>query len=129
MTTNRRALAQQAMLKSIEVRTAAGRDLKGPICVYALCDDLGVKVRFVDINMEGMYRGGERPNILLSALRPLPRRVFTCAHELGHHVFGHGSTIDMLVEEAEQDGVFKPREFLVDTFGGFLLMPTVGVRR
>jgi hypothetical protein len=78
--------------------------------------------------MEGTFLKSDPPQILLSALRPLPRRAFTCGHELGHHVFGHGSTIDELKEEAER-GVFNPDEFLVDSFSGFLLMPKIAVRK
>jgi hypothetical protein len=55
---------------------------------------LGVTVRFNNINMEGMYQRGAPPRIHLSARRPLSRRTYNCAHELGHHVFGHGSSIE-----------------------------------
>jgi Zn-dependent peptidase ImmA (M78 family) len=122
-------LAQQAMLKSINVRTQAGLDLKSPICIYDLCDKLKVKVRFVDINMEGIYLKGEEPQILLSALRPLTRRNFTCGHELGHHLFEHSSTVDELIENSEKAKNFHPEEFLVDSFAAFLLMPTLGIRK
>jgi hypothetical protein len=54
----------------------------------------GVTVRFNNINMEGMYQRGAPPRIHLSARRPLSRRTYNCAHELGHHVFGHGSSIE-----------------------------------
>lgn len=130
MTTHKRQeLARKAMLKSIDVRMAAGLDLMNPICIYGLCDSLKVKVRFVNINMEGTYVRGEIPRILVSSLRPLPRRNFTCGHELGHHVFEHGSTVDKLVKDREKTKVFNPDEFLVDSFAGFLLMPTLGVRK
>ncbi|BAY42145.1 hypothetical protein NIES2111_65410 (plasmid) [Nostoc sp. NIES-2111] len=125
----RQALAQQAMLKSIDVRTQAGLDLKSPICIYSLCDKLKIRVRFVDISMEGIYLKAEEPQILLSALRPLPRRNFTCGHELGHHIFGHSSTVDELIEDYQKLKTFDPDEFLVDSFAGFLLMPTLGVRK
>ncbi|MDJ0616015.1 MAG: ImmA/IrrE family metallo-endopeptidase [Calothrix sp. MO_192.B10] len=125
----RQALAQKAMHKSIDVRKQAGLDLKSPICIYGLCDKLKVKVRFVDISMEGIYLKGEEPLILLSALRPLTRRNFTCGHELGHHVFGHSSTADELIEDSDKPKAFNPEEFLVDCFAGFLLMPTLGVRK
>ncbi|MCG6135144.1 MAG: ImmA/IrrE family metallo-endopeptidase [Nostoc sp. LLA-1] len=125
----RQVLAQQAMLKSIDVRTQVGLDLKSPICIYSLCDQLKVKVRFVDISMEGIYLKTEEPKILLSALRPLTRRNFTCGHELGHHIFGHSSTVDDLIEEHQKLKTFDPDEFLVDSFAGFLLMPTLGVRK
>lgn len=82
-----------------------------------------MKVQFLnDINTEGIYATRPKPMILISSLRPLSRRAFTCAHELGHHFFGHGSTIDELKEESESVD-FQPHEFLADTFGGFLLMP------
>lgn len=125
----RQQLAREAMLRSLDVRTWARLDLSSPLDVYDLCDKRGVEVRFVDISMEGLYIRRERPCILLSALRPFPRRAFTCGHELGHHEFGHGSTIDELTDEAATPLTFKPDEFLVQTFAGFLLMPTLGVRK
>lgn len=125
----RRALANEAMLKSIDVRVEGKLDLTSPICIYELCDEYNVQVRFVDINMEGAYVADAKPLILLSALRPLPRRNFTCAHELGHHVFDHHSTVDQLMKDREQSKSVDPNEFLVDCFAGFLLMPTVGVRQ
>jgi hypothetical protein len=78
--------------------------------------------------MEGIYATRPKPMILISSLRPLSRRAFTCAHELGHHFFAHGSKIDELKDEAES-GEFQPNEFLVDTFAGFLLMPAQAVLR
>ena len=126
---SRRALAQRAMEESIRIRTGVGLDLRGPLDVYALCQRLGVSVRFVPISMEGLYKRGDPPRILLSALRPPGRRVFTCAHELGHHVCGHGFTVDQILEESRGGGPLSPQEFLVQTFAGFLLMPTLGVRR
>lgn len=126
----RQILAQEAMHKSIEVRTQTGFDLKSPLCIYGLCDQLNVRVKFVDISsMEGMYCKEEKPQILLSALRPFPRRTFTCAHELGHYIFGHGLRVDELIEDSEISKAFNPDEFLVNSFAGFLLMPTLGVRK
>ena len=71
---DKRALTQLAMRASIKTRTRAGADLVSPICIFDLCERLGVKVRFVDINMEGMYDRAPEPRIHLSSLRPLPRR-------------------------------------------------------
>lgn len=95
----RKTLVMQGMQASIEARVKAGLDLKSPACIYGLCEAHKVAVRFNDINMEGMYDRAPKPRIHVSALRPLARRTFTCAHELGHHVFGHGSTIDELRED------------------------------
>ncbi len=98
---NRRAPATRAMQAAAATRAKAKLDPVGPICIYGLCETLGVAVRFNNINMEGMYQRGIPPRIHLSARRPLPRRAYNCAHELGHHVFGHGSSIDELREDAK----------------------------
>jgi Zn-dependent peptidase ImmA (M78 family) len=125
---NRRALATQAMQAAVTTRAKAKLDQHGPICIYGLCETLGVTVRFNNINMEGMYQRGAPPRIHLSARRPLPRRTYNCAHELGHHVFGHGSSIDELREDAKEHPRDDPKEFLADTFAGFALMPIIGLR-
>ena len=125
----RRSLANQAMQAAIATRARAQRDQHSPLCVYGLCESLGVTVRFNDINMEGMYQRGTPPRIHLSARRPLPRRAFNCAHELGHHIFGHGSSIDELREDADRAPWEDPKELLADTFASFVLMPTLGIRR
>jgi hypothetical protein len=124
-------LIDVALDKSVDVRTSAGVGVKNPVCIFGLCDSLGLRVRFVDVSMEGLYVRSKvgNPEILISAQRPIPRRVFTCAHELGHHVFGHGFSVDEIVGRAEEDEGFDPDEFLVDAFAGFLLIPTIGLRR
>jgi Zn-dependent peptidase ImmA (M78 family) len=133
MSVNFKDLAEEAMVTAIDVREQWNRDDDGPIDVYSLCQDMGVSVRFVAIpSMEGLY--GRRDDgsgvILLPSQRPLPRRSFSCGHELGHHVFGHGSSIDQIigVYTDRKSSTFDPNEFLVDTFTGFLLMPTLGIR-
>jgi Zn-dependent peptidase ImmA (M78 family) len=123
-----RALTQSAMRTAVRARTKAGFDLVSPICVFDLAERLGVTVRFTDINMEGMYDRVPKPRIYVSSLRPLPRRVFTCGHELGHHEYGHGSTIDEMKEEVEALRDENPDEFLVNAFSAFTLMPIVGLR-
>lgn len=126
---DRRALAIQAMQAAAVTRVKAGVGQSGPVCIYSICETLGVTVRFNYINMEGMYQRGTQPRIHLSARRPLPRRAFNCAHELAHHVFHHGTSIDELREEAKAKPWEDPKEFLADTFAGFVLMPTIGIRR
>lgn len=123
-----KALVMKGMQASITARMKAGIDLKSPTCIYGLCDAHGVIVRFNDINMEGMYDREPKPRIHVSALRPLARRAFTCAHELGHHVFGHGSTIDELRDDQSQAANRPPNEVLADAFAAFVLMPTLGLR-
>jgi Zn-dependent peptidase ImmA (M78 family) len=128
-TFDRRALANRAMQAAIATRAKAKLDQHSPVCIYALCEKLGVTVRFNNINMEGMYQRAVPARIHLSARRPLPRRAYNCAHELGHHIFGHGSSIDELREDAKEHPWEDPKEFLADTFAGFTLMPIMGLRR
>lgn len=124
----RAELAQSALRGAIAMRKQAEVPTNCPVSPVDLATTLGLCVRFVDISMEGMYVSGNQPSIILSSLRPFARRNFTCGHELGHHHFGHGSTIDELNESAGKSQ-FQPEEFLVDAFSGFLLMPPIGMRQ
>src|SRR6185312_15295352 len=102
-------LSTAAAVKALETRKKAGYRLLDPISVYDLADKMGVDVRFFDLpSMEGMYRGAPRPTIVVSSLRPPGRQVYTAAHELGHHLFGHGSQFDELVEDRTQQRRFDP---------------------
>jgi len=126
---DRDAAARKALSAAVTTRSRGKLDQHSPICVYQLCEELNVTVRFNNINMEGMYEKGPQPRIHLSAQRPLPRRKFSCGHELGHHIFKHGSTIDEMKDRAKENSWDDPNEFLVDSFSGHLLMPLLGVRR
>lgn len=125
---DQKTLVMEGMQASITARIEAGIDLKSPTCIYSLCEAFRITVRFNDINMEGMYDRGPKPRIHVSALRPLARRNFTCAHELGHHIFGHGSTIDELRDDQAKNTSHPPNEVLADAFAAFVLMPTLGLR-
>jgi Zn-dependent peptidase ImmA (M78 family) len=124
---NRTSLLRQAIKAAVDLREATGFDQFSPADPYTAAARLGVKVVFLGASMEGFYFKGSPARILLSALRPVPRRAFTCAHELGHHWFGHGSTIDQLQEDERPD-VNKPNEVLANGVAAFFLMPTVGLR-
>jgi hypothetical protein len=124
---NRRALGEAALARSMELRFNEGVGFERPICIYDLCERLGIIVRFNDINMEGMYDRIPKPRIHLSAIRPLGRRAFNCAHELGHHLFEQGSTVDEMRRDSSRRVYTDPREFIADVFAGHLLMPMLGV--
>ena len=126
--TAKRNLILQASQAAAEARDQAGVDDIDPIDVYAVADRLGLRVRFLKVSMEGLYKKGPPAITFLSSLRPVPRRAFTCGHELGHHWFGHGSKIDELKED-DRKSSDKPEEILADAFSSFLLMPSIGIRR
>ncbi|MEJ5205973.1 ImmA/IrrE family metallo-endopeptidase [Acinetobacter junii] len=121
-------LSMKGMQLALRTRSAHGFNVKSPICIYKLCELNNVIVRFNDINMEGMYDRSPKPRIHLSALRPHARRAFTCAHELGHHLFGHGSTIDELQTSLNSPTTKHANEILADSFAAFTLMPTLGIK-
>lgn len=124
-------LHREALDKSLEIREEAGIQLGVPVNVYDLCERLKpkVRIRFADFSMEGCYFRSERPLIEISALRPIGRRSFNAAHELGHHAFDHGSRIDELKEEDRPDPQNDPEEILANAFARSLLMPRMGIRR
>jgi Zn-dependent peptidase ImmA (M78 family) len=124
-------LYKKALLKADEIRMQLQKDMFESINIFDSCKTLGLSVRFVEINMEGMYLVQEdqtQPTIVLSSLRPFPRRCYTCGHELGHHVFNHGSRIDGLSDSEEPSPSNDSDEFLVDSFAGALLMPVAGIQ-
>ena len=127
--TDRRLIARQAIAAALRTRLAAGYGLDHAVCVYDLAEKLGVEVRFLDLpSMEGMYSSTLGPTIVISSLRPSGRRIFTCAHELGHHTQGDGVGIDELVEKWDKLS-FDPKEFAADCFAGAILMPKMAVSR
>jgi Zn-dependent peptidase ImmA (M78 family) len=119
-----------AVAQADQVRIRLGFDMFQPINIFDVCRRLDIDVRFLDVNMEGMYfslKDRPVPTIIVSALRPLPRRAFTCAHELGHHVFNHGTRVDALSEDNPYKSSNPIEELLVDAFAGNLLMPNPGI--
>lgn len=127
---SKRALTYEAAQEAADARDAAGATQDLPICVYDIAHKLNARVRFVDVDMEGMYERGPPSRILLSPYRPLVRRTFSCAHELGHHRFGHGSTVDQLQTSSAMTPQSEiPEEILANAFAGFVLMPAIAIQR
>ena len=125
----RKEVAKQAFGEALRMRRAAGLDLLSPISVFDLAERLGVEVRFINVpSLEGMYVAGVQPNIILSSLRPPGRTAFNCAHELGHHNNGDGTTVDELLD-GHRDQKEDVKEFTADCFAGALLMPKMAIQR
>ncbi len=121
-------LVLEALRKASEIRKRYKILPYQPLNILDLCYTMDITVRFVEINMEGMYfvrTDGSIPQILISNQRPLGRRSFTCAHELGHHLFEHGNKVDILTTGISKG--YDRNEYLVDIFAGSLLMPVTAV--
>lgn len=129
MTPDRRRMALEAARVAYEVRRKAEIPLDGPCCVFDLVERGGIELRFADLpSMEGVYYPA-KPAIIISSLRPAGRRAFTCAHEFGHHMYGHGEQFDELVEDRQTARTYDSKEFIADCFAGALLMPKSAVLR
>jgi len=129
---NRKELARQALSSALKTRVRAARNLWDPICIYDVAEKIEVEVRFLDVpSMEGLYCKQPGPLILLPSERPPGRQAYSCAHELGHHVAGHGTGVDELLDEKSNGSSYgdNPDEFLVECYAGFLLMPKSAVER
>lgn len=121
-------LALDALGKALRLRMKLGVPLTDSISAIDATEKLGIEVRFVDLpSMEGIYVAGDNPRILISSLRPQGRRMFTCAHELGHHVYGHGDQIDEIRASNGSNPKRNEREFAVDCFAAYFLMPKVAI--
>lgn len=128
MSIDRQQLARMATAKALQLRKRGAIEPWGAVCVFDLAERLGVDVRFIDIpSMEGAYCLAAHPTIIVSSLRPAGRQAFTGAHELGHHVFGHGDQYDELVDTRRAEAKFDPNEFVADCFAGAMLMPKLAV--
>jgi len=124
-------IAVNGIKRADALREELGLNMFQPINIYDTCKNLELDVRFFRINMEGMYISSDDPTkarIVLSSLRPFSRKVFTCAHELGHHLYGHGSKIDMIQEGGSEEDNYNEEERVVDIFASALLMPIAGIQ-
>lgn len=128
--TTRQELARAAVSAALRFRASAGVSAWQPLCPVELALNSDVDVRFVEIpSMEGMYWKKGSPVILLGSERPPGRQAFTCAHELGHHVFKHGTRIDEVLGAGETRGLQSTEEYVANVFAAFLLMPKSAVDR
>jgi uncharacterized protein DUF955 len=122
---NTARLATQAVRSAALIRSRCGIGPGKAVCPFDVAEQLGVVVRLVGLpSLEGIYSPNPKPTIVVNAERPAGRRRYTCGHELGHHVFGHGERIDEIVDVPRQS---TPEEFLAQRFSGALLMPKFAV--
>lgn len=121
-----RVRANQIAAKALQTRRRfLNAEASNPVCPYNLAESMGFDVRFVGIpSFEGMYLADE-DMVMIAADRPEGRKCFTCAHEIGHHVLGHGTVIDEIIES----GPDKKIELEADFFASMLLMPSSAVKR
>lgn len=126
-----RCMASRAIAKrAIEFRVANGLAFEDPCDIYEVVCRHGIELQFVDIpSLEGMYlEEPETQRICVCAHRPVGRQRYTTAHELGHHLLGHGSRIDTVVDDLGKVTTLTPEEKAADTFARYILMPPRAVQ-
>lgn len=122
-------LVKLAALEAERTRLFAKVPRTAPIDPIETAIKCGCEIRFLSLpSLEGVYSPEPRPTIVIGSERPAGRQTFTCAHELGHHIFKHGERIDNLNAHKHNSGK-SPEEFLADVFAGFLLMSQIAVLR
>jgi Zn-dependent peptidase ImmA (M78 family) len=118
-------LARSGAKRALQVRAREGISTCDPLDVYEVIGRMRIDLQFCDIpSLEGMYLDErESRRICVSSHRPWGRQRFTAAHELGHHLFGHGTRVDEVVDRGLADAEVPDEEVVADAFAGVLLMP------
>lgn len=120
----KRLLAAQAARQAALVRSNLNIGPADAVCPFELAQRLGLSTRFMQLpSLEGVYSPDPVPTILVGSERPSGRQRFTCGHEIGHHVFGHGACV---AETGELPSHIE-EEYLANQFSACLLMPKVAV--
>src|SRR5260370_6060512 len=117
----RQEVARVALRASFEARRKSAALFEDPICIYDLAEKLGVEVWFVGGGSFGGMYAKEMGGLFVPAERPAGRKAFTCAHELAHWWFQHGTRVDDL--DFDRPDHEAPDERLANLFAGYLLMP------
>lgn len=119
-------LAREAVVAAVRLRSEQGYNPGIGLCPFDLADKIGVSARLVNYpTLEGMYSPSPKATILVNSERPAGRRRYSCGHELGHHIFGHGFKLDEMDESNSSST--SPEEILAQRFSGALLMPKIAI--
>jgi Zn-dependent peptidase ImmA (M78 family) len=118
--------ANEGAQKAREWRTRLGLGLSGPVpdVLHAVEVLAGVAVSVLELpgGVSGAYTMQEDQGFaFLNSSEPAVRQRFTLAHELGHHAFADGATID--TEDAVFGSSISPVERRARTFAAEFLVP------
>ncbi len=123
-------VARQALRRAIEIRKGLAIPTDHAVCAVDIAQQLELEVWYKSLpSLAGMYSGGDDPTIILGSDRPAGYQASVCAHEIGHHVFGHGTKVDEYVAGTGRARSDDPDESLANLFGSHLLMPQAAIVR
>jgi Zn-dependent peptidase ImmA (M78 family) len=124
----RRRLVLAAASHAERMRMTCGINQCDAIDPIGIAQQRGCEVRYMSLpSLEGIYSPVPGPVIVVGSQRPAGRRAYTCAHELGHHEFRHGTRVEELIFE-ERNMAKAPDEFLADMFAAHLMMSQSSIR-
>jgi len=124
-----RALSNASM-----AATRLNRDLKidqsRPIDVFGIAQRLGLWLMAQPLDrLYGAYvRNAEQAGVLVNSQHPESLQRFTVAHEIGHHILGHGHTADDQANVSAFTGTAL-EEAQAQTFASSLLLPLPLINR
>lgn len=117
---------RRGIRRAVATRRELGLAPEEPVDPVDAAHELGLEVRYLDLtSLEGVLVRSGSPTIILGSLRPSGRRNFTCAHEIGHFLFGHDARVEGVT--GTQARGTEPSELMADAFAGFFLMPRSAV--
>ncbi|SNY57245.1 ImmA/IrrE family metallo-endopeptidase [Paractinoplanes atraurantiacus] len=121
-----------AMLRAPQVHRDLGIDRSGYVDVFAALRAAGIECMAQNLSkLFGFYVGpdDDGPAVLLNASLDEVNLRHTAAHELGHHVFGHGSRADTELDIAglQPQRQWTAVEKQAESFAAWFLMPLPAV--
>lgn len=117
---------KQAMLKARRAHKEFDVDVSQRVDVFTVIEEANLLLGFEPLQqMSGAYFASERA-ILINSNHPLARQRYTAAHEFGHFIFKHGTSIDPQTESLSRWGErthWPDHEKQAEAFAAWFLMP------
>ncbi|MBT2234416.1 ImmA/IrrE family metallo-endopeptidase [Nonomuraea sp. NEAU-A123] len=128
----------RAMIRAAQAHRDLDLDQSRYVDVYQALHRAGLMVICTPMSaLFGAYlpaavgSGGRKAGVLLNSHRSVIDQRHSAAHELGHHVFGHGECVSegSQVFEDNDPGAWPVREKEAEAFAAWFLMPRVATRK
>jgi hypothetical protein len=116
-----------AVVATVRLLRDLGLEQQPRIPIFEIPERLGIVLRAGPLpRLAGAYvtEAGSLPGILVNNRHPAARQRYTVAHEIGHHVLGHATSLDAETELDQAAGSTVPdHERMAEAFAAWLLMP------
>lgn len=120
-----------ASMEAARLHARLGTDFSRPVDIFRIVQELRLWLATEPLgNLFGFYlRSGKAVGIVLNASHPEDLQRYTCAHELGHHILGHESHLDLDTDVRGNTMSLPLKEQAAQVFAGAFLMPLGLVNR